>query len=198
MIDAPLSGTDELAFGQHQMLDQALYVRFEMYPRKNEAKSLEAGHPVYDEHEYVYIQAPGDKETINHRPVRDLDRQRFARQYAAFKLGQKEAVSGLPLSEWPSMTRSRSKEYEFFGVRTVEQLANISDANCQGIQGSVMDRQRALDFLEQAKHNAPAEKMRAELADRDNKIAVLERQMAELMRAMEKATEPKPAAAPKK
>lgn len=162
-------------------MDKRLFVRFSTIPKKNEAKSKEAGRPIFEDVEYIEILTPGERD-YPHRPVREGDKERFATQYERWKrTGEGEALEGTPLSEWPGITRSLVEELRFFNVRTVEQLAGMADSNCQKIMGGQTWKQKARDYLERAQANAPMEKMNAELATRDNEIATLKAQMKELL-----------------
>lgn len=160
--------------------NEKLFVTFDLYPRLNQGKSDAEARPVYDEVEYIRKIVPGDKQNEVHRPATDLDRRQFARQYADFKAGTREAQSGTPLKEWPAISASQAKELAHFHVYTVEQLANLSDANVQNVGPVRGLQQKARDYLEKAAGNAPMEKMRAELTEKDNRIATMEKQMAEM------------------
>ena len=166
--------------------DARLAIQFSYEPVENEAKSREAGRPIYDEVEFIKIVAPGDRDNVVFRPVWDeprnprSDTARFARAYAAFKAGEKAAESGTPLAAWPGISRAQVEELKHFSVSTVEQLAAIADVHAQKFSGIQSLKQRARDFLEQAAGNAPAEKLRAELETRDAQIATLLGQVKEL------------------
>jgi hypothetical protein len=153
--------------------------RFYMRPIQNREKSAEAGRPVFEDVEYVEIFTPGDKLNIIDRPVRDADRQNFGNIYSAFKTGAEAKLEGTPLTEWPGITRAQAEELAFFKVRTVEQLASISDTNASSMGPILAIRQKARDYLERAAGSAPMDKVRAELAARDNELEVLRRQLKE-------------------
>lgn len=167
---------------------EKLYVTFDLHPRQNEEKTAAAGHPVYDDVEYIRIIVPGDKQNEIHRPANDFERRRFARQYAEFKAGTREAQSGMPLKEWTAISASQVKELAYHHVYTVEQLAGLSDANIQNI-GPIRGLQaKAKDYLEKAAGNAPLEKMRAELTEKDTTIATLKQQMESMGKRLDELT----------
>jgi hypothetical protein len=153
--------------------------RFYMRPMKSEAKSIEAGRPVFEDVEFVEIFTPGDKLNVIDRPVRPVDKQNHPSLYAAFKAGNTDVDVGTPLKEWPGITRGQAEELAFFRVRTVEQLAAVSDNNAATMGPILALRQKARDYLERAAGSAPLEKVRAELASRDNEIEVMRRQLKE-------------------
>lgn len=178
--------------------DETLYVNFYMKPVLNrlktdggttvidgkEVKVEPAGHPVYDDKEYVTIRGGGDKTLINDRPVNRNDKRRFAKRYEAFKRGVQGGQSGMPLRDWPSITRSQAEELAYFGVVTVEQLATLPDGNIPSIGPVSALKQAATKWLEQAKGNAPLVKMQTELAARDEQIAALKAQMQDVLSRM--------------
>jgi hypothetical protein len=168
--------------------NEKLYVTFDMHQRHNQPKSDAEGRPVYDDVEYVRIIVPGDKQNEVHRPASEMDKRRWPRQYADFKSGAREAQSGTPLKEWTAISASQAKELEHFHVYTVEQLANLSDTNIQNI-GPIRGLQaKAKDYLEKALGNAPMDKMRAEMLEKDSTIATMKQQMAEMGKRLDDLT----------
>lgn len=168
------------------------FVRFYIEPLKNEEKSLQEGRPVFEDVEFIEKRTPGDKLNIVRRQVRAEDTHEFARQYQAFKAGQAEVVTGTPLKEWPAITRSQAESLAYHGIRTVEELANLSDGNAQTVgPGMQALKQKAKDFIEKAKGNAPAEKLRAELSLKDSRIEALERQMKDMAEKYEQQAKAK-------
>ena len=172
--------------------DDKLYVRFKMMPVLNAFKSQEAGRAIYDEKEYIVVVIPGDSKTTGEFPVDDIFRRRFPKQYAAFKEGRELAASGTPLEMWPQMTVGMVAELKAMNIRTVEELAALDDGRAQKIMGSHDLRRRAQVFIEAAKGEATNNKIVVELEKRDEEIAELKRQMAELLKAQVK-TQPKAA-----
>lgn len=170
--------------------DENLRVKFHMGAVINEAKSQAEGRPIYDDKAFITIYIPGDKENINCRPAWDdanhvhSDTMRFRRQWEDFKAGLGDVESGTPLKEWPLVSRGQAEELVHFHIRSVEALATASDANLQKFQGGYALRQKAQDYLAKAKDNAPMEKLRSELEVRDNQLAALKAQQAEMLAAL--------------
>lgn len=178
---------DASGLSRQRSPDDNLSVRFSIEALENPAKTKEAGRPIFDETEMIEIRIPGDPD-IRKRPVNEGDKVRFARHYDAWKRNQnQETVSGTPLSAWPLIKRSQVEEAKFFGVHTVEQLANIADVNLQRLgPGWPTLRQQSIDWLKKAEDGALLGKLRSELEERDRRINALEdmlkRQAAELHR----------------
>lgn len=165
--------------------DKSLNVTFSMEPHHNTEKSAREGRPIYDDREYVKIQVPGDKDSVVERPVTEIDRRRFADKYAAFKAGRSQELSGTPLTAVAWMSKSRVRELEYFGVRTLEQLANMSDEAAQKFMGINLLRSYARDHIAAAAEAAPLVSMRTELEAKENEISALKHAVAEQAQAMQ-------------
>lgn len=161
-----MSRPDESRFSH----DDKLYVEFSREPVLHPGKSREEGRAIYEERDFVRIHVPGDKTSVIHRQVTDQDVQRFQTRYDKWKSGQSEAVSGTPLNALPGMTPSKVEEYKFFKIVTIEQLADANDQLGQKFMSFQADKQRAKQFIEATKGNAPIEKMNEELQKRDTEI----------------------------
>lgn len=171
--------------------DDRLFVQFYMRPVQNEAKSLEAGRPIYEDTPCVRIAVPGDKDNVIDRPVWDdplhpqSDTARFAKQYQAWKAGNnQEIVTGTPLETLttlvpPILSMAQVEELKHFKVRTAEQLEGMPDAIAQRFMGINEIRRKVKTFLEASKSNAPLEHLRSELNERDEQIAALRQALKE-------------------
>lgn len=174
--EASYEQTQQAMEGNRHAGDEKLVVQFFMRPRKNSRKSKEAGRPIFEEREYIRIMVPGNKDSIVCRPVSDMERQRFARQYRDWqdRRNDAEQVEGTPLSEWPGVTRSQCEELAHFKVYTVEQLAGLSDTNTQGMMGIALIREKAKAYLEAAETEAAAEEIAALRSENERMAKTLE------------------------
>jgi len=173
--------------------DENLRVSFANFPHYNEEASNKEGRPIFDEKVYVTIIVPGQTDIV-HRIAWSKDFHRFPKQYAAFKTNaNQDAASGTPLKVLPWLQQNQVKELEYFNCFTVEQLANMPDATVGRFMALQSLKQRAKDYLEQAKDASHLTAMRAELESRDNAIETMQNQMAE-MAATIKALQGKKAA----
>lgn len=170
--------------------DSKLLVHFDMRPHLDKVKSKEEGRPIFTPREFVTIHVPGDKNNVVCHPVSDLDRRRFPRQYSAFKAGERQTDTGTPLESVAWITREQVEELKYFKVRSLEQLADLSDAHCQKFHGIQKLKQKARDQIERAKLDAPAAKLQEELRLRDQKIAEQEKRLLELSAKVEALTPP--------
>lgn len=160
--------------------ERKLRVRFFKDEIKDEAATKQEGRPIYKSVEMVEIKIPGDKDNVVVRKVGEADRERFPAAYAKFKRGDAVQVVGTPLRRWGLMEPAEARGYEEAGVITVEQLAALSDANCQKLRGSLADRQKARDYLEMAKDMAPVAAARAEADALRAQVEALREQIAAL------------------
>lgn len=146
--------------------DEALLVRFYMDLLQDMEASKKEGRPIYKEVEWIDIRIPGNKDNIVIRPVRPGDKTRFPRHYQLFQnriAGSKEELVGTPLSLWPVVTVAQIKEFEYFNIRTVEQLAAIPDSAASKFPGINQLKQKAEEYLALAAKKAPLTKMRQEI-----------------------------------
>lgn len=159
---------DARTFQNINMEDGKLYAVFFKDVVKDEGKSEEMGRPIFRDTEFVRIVAPGDKTNVVVRPAREDDKRRFGRQYEAFKRGDAEQIIGTPLAQWPLMTRAQVEELRYFGVLTVEHLADLRDDVKTKIPGSVDLSKRAAQWL-----NA-SQGVDTKVAEQADRIAALE------------------------
>jgi hypothetical protein len=171
--------------------DDKLFVVFFMHPRRDEAKSLEEGRPMFKDEEYVRIMVPGDKDSIVIRPARDMDKQRFQKQYDAFKSGEGEYHEGTPLKAWPMVTRGQVEELKYFGVHTVEQLSDLADVHVGKFMALGVLKQQAQAYIQAAKEAAPLVQLNAAIDQKDAEINALTQAVEELKEIVSGLQKPK-------
>ena len=173
--------------GDTSAADRRLVVRFSLQPRIDSKRTEEEGHECYREVEFVTILIPGDKTLTVNRPVMASDRNRFPQQYAAFKNKKGEALIGTPLSAWALVNDGQRRELEYFNIRTVEQLADVSDGFAGNMMGVHALKAQAQRYMAASKEAAPTIKLMKELEQRDNSIAALKDQIEKLAAQVNKA-----------
>lgn len=160
--------------------DEHLYVMFYKGAVEDRNASLEAGRPIYRDTEFVRIMVPGDKGNIIEREIRDLDKRRFPRQYAAFKNEEEEFEQGTPLDKWNYLSVAQVEELKYFGIRTVEALAGVSDTHAQKFIGINKLRKRAKEYIDATSVEAPVAQLQTDLEQRDLKIQEQDEVIADL------------------
>jgi len=144
--------------------DEFLLVKFFVHARLHPSKTAEAQRPIYEDTVYISIMQPGNKDSIVIRPATEMDKARFAehwRKYQARQGDDDELLEGTPLKDWAGCTRAQCEELRYFNVRTVEQLAAMSDSNGQNIMGINMLKQKAVKYIEASKDSATADALAA-------------------------------------
>jgi hypothetical protein len=175
-------------------MDAKLLVRFFTKPKQDTVASEKEGRPIFKDTEYVEIRVPGSRDVVC-RPAKQRDLARFPRHYDMFKRRIETPEVGTPLAEWPLIARSQVEELTFFNCKTVEQLAEMSDSNAANFMGMNALRQKAKDWLVKATEDAKAEHLSSELAERDETIAKMQQEMAELKEMISLAAKGKETAA---
>lgn len=164
--------------------DDTLLVKFFTAPVQDMKASEAAGRPIFKDVEWIDIRIPGNRDNVVNRPTRPTDLTRFPRHYAAFKARDSatEKVVGTLLDQWTwrGMTRARVEELKHFNIRTVEQLANASDAVALNFHGFQEMKLAANRYLAVANENAPLEKLSAEIAALAAQNAKLSDELAQL------------------
>lgn len=169
--------------------DHRLLVTFFLEPIQNTEKTLKEGRPIFDDTEFVRIMTPGDKNSVIVRTAHPEDKMRFAKQYQKFKDGNAQAASGTSLEKWPMVTKAQVEELKYFGIHTVEALADVADVHAQKFMGINMLRQRARDYVEASKGTQPLAEMRAQLEAKDNEIETLKTAIADMGARLSKLEE---------
>ncbi len=172
--------------------DKKLLVKFFIKAKQDQAKTLEEGHPIFRDVEYIDIKIPGDRTGGACRPATPRDKQRFPKHYEMFKQRTETPLEGTPLSEWPLVTRSQVEEFAFHNIKTVEHLAGMADSNTINFMGMGTLKAKAVKWLEKAGEEAKVHQLTEQLAERDERIDRLENQMKELLAATAVA-DPEPA-----
>lgn len=182
--------------------DDGNFVRFEETTARNEAASAEAGRPIFDKVLLATVLVPGSRQEAVHEIERsfvdgsvrrrEATAQRFEKQLAAFRaLHASRDLTGTPVEQWPSLDVRQVAELKALGVFTVEALAALSDAGMQKLgPGGRALQSRAATYLAAAADTAHAGHLAVELERRDQEIARLTRQVADLAALLEQRTSP--------
>src|SRR5215831_17320669 len=110
---------------------QQLRPEFFMDPVRDEAASAEAGREIWREVERVRIIIPGAVATVLVKNVSDIERNRWPDEYRAWKAGQEVPLTGTPIEQWPVLNQAHCKILRYHEVRTVEEVARLSDVHVQ-------------------------------------------------------------------
>jgi hypothetical protein len=113
-------------------------------------------------------------------PVSDI--ARYPNEWNLFARNKRDDIIGTPISIMFPADPSRAEAYKYRYIHTVEQLANCTDGDLEGLGlGAGEDRERARVRVRREKEAAPARALEAMLAEKDRRIASLESQMKQLL-----------------
>lgn len=179
--------------------DSRLNVKFYQKAIQNNFKTALEGRPIMEMADFILIEVPGNQTLTIDTFVSDTDKERFPVQWARYQNEKIDGdIEGTLLNDWPVLSAATAAELKHFKFYTVEQIANASDAqlNTLGMAAGMAPftlRDKAKAFLASAKDTALVQQQADELAKRDEMIARMQAQIAEL------ATQAnKPKAQPKK
>lgn len=128
--------------------DEGLYAEFHLQPVLQPEESHQQGRPVYTDELYIRIQIKGQKNQIVDRKVKPIDKTDFPKAWARWTAkDQKVVTTGTPITALPGVGPSLELELEALGVRTVEDMASLSDAGLSNIRGGRILQQRAKAYL---------------------------------------------------
>jgi len=179
--------------------DSRLNVKFYQRAVENEFKSALEGRPIMEMRDFIIIEVPGDNLTVIDTFAVDENKKRFPVQWARYQNEKTDGdVEGTLLHDWPILNAAIAAELKHFKFYTVEQIALASDAqlNTLGMVAGMSPlglRDKAKAFLSSAKGSALVQQQADELRKRDEELAAIKAQLAELTNTMNQ-----PKATPKK
>jgi len=156
---------------------------------KNEAKSREAGRPIFDDIELIEIRVAGSKDVgvfpameFSHWDMDEYGGQRaytyaerFSRQYQQFKAHQQQTKAGTPLDYLPFLTEAKRAELRAMNIYTVEALTVVDGTELKNLgPGGREMKNQAMAFLESSSDMARVTKLEAELVEMRARNQVLE------------------------
>lgn len=143
--------------------DSQVHVEFTLEAVLDQFKMDESGIPTYHDVEMITIWTPGKRDTHKDK-VNEFYKKRFKVQYDDFKAGREPSHDGLPLTEWPVLTKAAALNLRNSKIFTVEQLADVVDTNLDslGLGGREL-RDKAKAYLERGVGSKEITKVFAEL-----------------------------------
>lgn len=170
--------------------DKGVRAHFYTNPIVQEVESAEAGRRICKDVVFVEIMTAGNTNSSVVRKATDEDKGRFRRQYEAFLSGNSEQAFGTPLSDITWLTKSQVEELAYMKIRSLEELANVSDTACAGMAGLYDLKRKAGAFLERADQSAPITALAKENEVLQGQVAALQAQMQELIASVQASQRP--------
>jgi len=175
--------------------DEALVALFKNHAVLNEAASLKAGRPIYDDIEVVEVRAPGSRDfkvfpaaAMSHwenNPYTGEQTmltyaERFKHQYQQFKDRAIQTKSGTPLGSVAFLSEGKRAELRAQNIYTIEALAGIDGAELKNLGPGGRDlKNAAVEYIRDAKENvAPNLQLQVELEQLRARNAILEEDLA--------------------
>ena len=169
--------------------EDRLVVKFRADKIKNEAKTKQAGRPMFDDIELVEIRTAGDRNTVKVFPAHSMHRwtmnedgeqeeqtyaQRWNEQYRRFKENRQQVQDGTPLSELPFLTEAKRAELRALSIHTAETLASLDGQNLKTLgPGGRELKNQAQAYIDQASGSANVTQMASQIAELQAMVASL-------------------------
>src|SRR5215471_12735187 len=174
--------------------DASLVASFRNMAVQNDAKTAAAGRPIFDDVEVCEIRFPGRRDwqafpatSFSHwetDPMTGAQQkvtyaERFHRQYLQFKQHASQTKSGTPLTHVPWLSEGRRAELRALNIYTVEALAAVDGQELKNLGAGGRElKNRAIEFIEEAKAGASSTQMQVELEALRARNQVLEDDLA--------------------
>lgn len=170
--------------------DTTIVATFRQHAVPNDAKTREAGRPIFDDMEVCELRYPGRKDygvypahafsdwvvdPLTGEQTQRTYAERFAKQYRQFKEKLVQTKSGTPLDYALFLTEGRRSELRALNIYTVEQLAEVDGMELKNLGPQGRDlKNRAIEYLAESNNTAASRKAEAELAAAREHNALLE------------------------
>lgn len=167
--------------------DNTLMVRFYKKEVELPYRSEQEGRTVHQMMDFVRIEVPGDRLNVIDTIADRGHKKRFPQQWAAFEAEQNtDHIEGTLLTQVPFLTSAAAMDLRHFKFYTVEQAAAASDAQLANIGASLgmsgfAFRDKCRAYIEHAKDSSLAVRQAEELRKRDEEMALMKAQLAELL-----------------
>jgi hypothetical protein len=156
--------------------------------------TIKAGHYVSRDVDFAVITRPGSRDTFRKEAqvwlneLRDKARSgmipqswpdAFTQAYKAWQSGEEAPVEGTPIKGWPILSPSAQRDLIAAGIRTVEDLAQLPDADLKSIgTGAMGYKQKARAWLEAANSTGKVAEQLAQLSTKVGELTALVTQQA--------------------
>jgi len=155
-----------------------VWPRFYLRDVEDKAATAKAGRPIYRDVEYVEIIIGGDKLSKPNYKVSDKYRNQFPREYELFKAGMEAVQDGTALKHWPVLTPAQVREFNGFGLLTIEALADMPDGAIVKLgPGARQIVKKAQAWLKDAKDHAIVSEQAEEIVSLKTQIEAMEQRL---------------------
>lgn len=148
-------------------------------------KKVASTPPTFEKVPYIVIYHTGSTDTTD-RPVKEEDKMRYPREWAAFQAGEDQSEIGWSIRQVPFLDVAQAATYEARGVKNLEALSTASDQVGIGILGFREHREQAKAMLLAAVDSKPMEELARKNSEQADQIALLQAQVKELCDKLDK------------
>lgn len=180
--------------------ERPAYVEFEEREFEDRAMTLAKGSYSTKMVAIAIITRPGSRDSLEKvaeewlREMKEKSRQglipptwypAYQAKYNEWKQGvTSEGVDGTAIATWPLCGKALAKAFINAGIRSVEDLAQVSDQDLQNVgTGALGMKQKAKIWLEQANGHGKTVERVADLENKLGELVILVREQAETIKA---------------
>lgn len=178
-----------------------LSVHFERHSQVNTAVTTATGKQSYDDVLIAVVAPMGMPKSNVHAEIERVlpdgtviahehNMAKYGEQVRLYKAGTGAEAVGTPLRDLISITPATIMNLKARGLHTVEMLADTPDSMSGDMMGFWDWRDKARKHIEAREKNAPTVRLEMELAQRDETIGSLQRQLDELKALVDEKTKP--------
>ena len=190
-MDEHIISMEDINAAQPASASDSCIPLFHMRVVEDKAEAEKTGKRAYKEIAYVKVLSPGNDKEIPDLVVTEELKQRWPVQWANFSAKKEAPLEGTPIDEWAQINPVQAKILQDEHCLTVEQLANLPDANLQNLgQGFIVLKGKAEAFLASLDGEAGFQKLKAENKKQASQISSLVKQIKDLEAALKKLDKP--------
>lgn len=183
------------------------FVMFDTKPVEDAAKTKAEGQMRYRDQDYAIVTVPGDSKSNSIEKIESFFRKKeeemkvgrvhpdwirkWRHDYDLYRKGQEIPLDGTPIKGWKLLSGAQQEDLIRLHIRTVEELANLSDDGMRNYgMGALELKRRAQAWLSQNQtHEAGALKLAELTRENDSlkdQVATLVTNVQELEKALAK------------
>lgn len=183
------------------------YVAWETRPVEDRTASIANGHYTSKDIDFAVITRPGSRDTLDREALVWLTELKnkaakgevpaawfegFKASYDSWKKGEELPANGTAIKDWPPLSPSARKDILAAGIRTVEDLADLSDSDLTSIgTGALAYKQKAQAWLKASGETGKVAEQITTLTQQIAELTALTTQLLEENKTL-KASLPKP------
>lgn len=169
--------------GRARHLD-GMNFRFYEHYKPNKERTLKENRPCHDSADFLEMINFAGEKTV--REVESKDRFAYPERWAAYEASKQPPTSGTWLKEWCMVSAAGLADLDFFGFRTVEDVAAISEELLQQHPGLKEWQRKAQNWLDSAKtKQADVTNLKEQLAQLQGRYQKLVEQHEAALRRIE-------------